>query len=178
MSKTISTLFLAAALAVVGCGKKNDAPADKVEAAKPVAAETAPAADKAAPAADKAAPAADKAAPAADKAATPSAPAATGATVASDDEYLQKGTAMLTKLIDTFKADGTDCDKLATDIDAIHSDPQFAALETYEKAHADAKKKLDKASKDQTKAFETAATPAMKACQKNQKLMDVLAKFN
>ena len=164
MSKTISTLFLAAALAVVGCGKKNDAPADKVEAAKPVAAETAPAADKAAPAADKAA--------------TPSAPAATGATVASDDEYLQKGTAMLTKLIDTFKADGTDCDKLATDIDAIHSDPQFAALETYEKAHADAKKKLDKASKDQTKAFETAATPAMKACQKNQKLMDVLAKFN
>ena len=169
MKKTISTLFLAAALATVGCSKKNDAaPADKVEAAKPVAAETAPTADK------MAAPAADKAAvPAA-----PAAPAATGPTIASDDEYLEKGKAMLVKLTATFKADGTDCDKLATDIDAIHSDPQIAALDAYEKAHADVKKKFDASIKDQTKTFETVATPALKACAKNQKLMDALAKFN
>jgi hypothetical protein len=156
MSKTISTLLLAAALATFGCSKKSDAPADKVEAAKPVAA------DKAAPAADKAAPAAP----------------ATGATIASDDDYMEKGKALITKMTDTFKADGTDCDKLATDIDAIHSDPQVAALDAYEKAHADVKKKFDQATKDQTKAFETAATPAIKACAKNEKLMGVLAKFN
>jgi hypothetical protein len=169
MSKMISTLLLAAALTVVGCSKKNDA--DKAEAAKPVAAESA---DKAAPAADKPVVAADKAVPAADKPATPAA----GPTIASDDEYLEKGKAMLVKLTETFKADGTDCDKLAADIDAIHSDPQIAALDAYEKAHADVKKKFDASIKDQTKTFETVATPALKACAKNQKLMDALAKFN
>jgi hypothetical protein len=167
MTKMISALLLAAAL-VGGCGKKADAPAaDKDKTADP-----------AAKTADPAKPA-DPAAPAAvtPPAGTTAAPTGGDVTIASDDDYMTKGKAMIGKMLDTFKADGTDCDKLAADITAITNDATVKALDAYEKAHADAKKKFDAAMKDQTKAFETAATPAITACAKNQKFMDAVSKL-
>ncbi len=65
-----------AALALSGCGKKEEAPAEAPPAAE-AAPEAGPAADAMAPA-DAAAPAADAAAPAADPAAAPPADGATG----------------------------------------------------------------------------------------------------
>jgi hypothetical protein len=170
MTKTISTLILAAALAV-GCGKKNDAApaAGNDKAGEPAAAKTADPAKAPDPAAPPAA---------TPPAATP--PAATGGdavTITSDDDYMTKGKAMIGKMVDIFKADGTDCDKLAGDITALTNDATVKGLEAYEKAHTDAKKKFDKEMKDQTKAFETAATPAITACAKNQKFMDAVGKL-
>jgi hypothetical protein len=164
MIKTLSALFLVAAL-VGGCGKKTDAPAaaDKDKTAEP-AAKTA--ADPAAKPAD----------PTAAAVAQPAVPAG-DVTIASDDDYMVKAKAMIGKMLDVFKADGTDCDKLAADITTLTNDSTVKALDAYEKAHADAKKKFDAAMKDQTKAFETAATPAITACAKNQKFMDAVSKL-
>lgn len=162
--KTLSALCLALTLTATGCKKKDDA-----GAAKP--AETAPAA-----AGSPAKPA--EGAPAA-KTDTP-APAAGGAiTIASDDDYVAKGSMLIDKLTEIFKADGTNCDKLADDVSKMIDDNAGlpAALDAYEKAHPDAKKKGEAASKDKTAAFESAATPAIGACKDNKKLGDAMNKL-
>jgi hypothetical protein len=86
-------------------------------------------------------------------------------------------TAMLGKMIAVFKADGTDCDKLAADIAKLGSETDAVAAQAYEKAHPDVKKKFDAATKAQTAEFEAAATPAIAACQSNKKFGDALTKL-
>ncbi len=158
-TKTLSIALLATVLAFTGCKKKDDAtvaPADKT----------------ATPATPNAS------APAAKPTeATPA--AATGAvTIASDADYQAKGTAMLGTLINMFKTDGSDCDKIAADATALFNDPNTTALMAYEKAHPDAKHALDASLKDRTKEFEAAAGPAMTSCKDNQKMKDAFSKFN
>ena len=157
--QTLSPLFFAIALAAFGCSKKTDK-------APPVADKTAPAA----PTTD------DKAAETPPAAAPTAAPAAAG-DIASDADYIAKSKVAMTQLVDMFKADGTDCDKIAADLEKLQTDPQFVAIEAYEKAHPDAKKQLDAETKDQEKAFEAAAEPGIKACQDNEKVMNALSKL-
>jgi len=97
--------------------------------------------------------------------------------IASDDDYVAAGTAMLGKMTAVFKADATDCDKLADDLTKLMSDNDFAASQAYEKAHPDVKKKFDAATKPQATELEAAATPAMTACQNNKKVTDALGKL-
>jgi hypothetical protein len=154
MFKVFPILILSTSLAFAGCKKKEDAAATGSAPAKPT--EAAPA--KAEPAAP--------------------APAA-GAAIASDDDYVSKGVALSGKLVGVFQAAGTDCDKLADELTKFMTEnsAMIAASKTYEKAHPDAKKKYDEASKDQTAAFEKAAGPAMGACQSNKKLGEAMAKL-
>ena len=98
-------------------------------------------------------------------------------TVASDDDYVKRGIDMVGKLAETFKADGTNCDKLADDLDKLQNDPRGAALDAYEKAHPDVKKKLEAAVKDRIEEIGKLGGAAMTACKDNKKLLDVMAKF-
>lgn len=100
-----------------------------------------------------------------------------GGGVSSDDEYISKGKVQMQKMVDIFKADGKDCDKLAGDMDKLVSSDDMQAIQAYEKAHPDVKKKADEATKDFQKQFEEAAMPAMQACASNQKLQDVFKKM-
>ena len=157
LSRTIPMLFLATALAFVGCKKKDDAA-------------TGAATKSAEPAAGGAA---------ATPPATPPAAPAGGVTIASDDEYVSKALAQTAKLTDIFKAGGTNCDKIADDITKLATDDKalMAALQAYEKAHPDAQKKFDEAAKPKQAEFEGAAGPAMNACKDNKKLSDAMSKM-
>jgi hypothetical protein len=153
-------LFLATSLAAVGCKKKDDpamAAAPAGAAAKP--AETAPAPTPAA--------------------AAPTTPPAGGAEIASDDDYMAKGTVLMEKMTDIFKTGGTNCDKIADDLTRFAADNKatLAAVQAYEKAHPEAKKTAEAATKDKTAAFEAAAGPAIGACRQNQKLGEALNKI-
>lgn len=152
LSTNLSILLLATSLSFIGCKKKDNAAAPPAEstATKP----------------------ADPAA-----AGTP-APAA-GAAIASDDDYVKSGIVMFDKLLAIFKADGTNCDKLADDITkmADENSAMIKASDAYEKAHPDAKKKFEDATKDKMKAFEEAAEPLGTACKDSKKLQDAMNKL-
>ena len=164
LSKTLSVLFLASSLAFVGCKKKEDAAApaagSATKPAEPAAATTPPATPAAAPAA----------APAA---------GATGS-IASDEEYVAKASAAMDKMIEIFKAAGTNCDKLADDINKFATDNTdfMKSSKAYEKTHPDVQKKFDDSAKDKMKSFEEAAGPAMGACKDNKKVADAMAKMS
>jgi hypothetical protein len=163
-SKLFSIVCLASALAFAGCKKKEAAPTgDPAMATKPAEPGAAPTTPPAAPAAPEA----------------PAAAPAAAVTIASDDAYVTQASAMLDKMIDVVKTAGTDCDKLADGIVKMATDngAQMKALQAYETEHPEAKKKLDEASKDKTKAFEEAAGPAMTACQNNTKVSDAFSKL-
>ena len=83
------------------------------------------------------------------------------------------------KMTEIFKAGGTNCDKIADDLTkfAVDNDGTLNAMQAYEKAHPEVKKKADAVTKDKNTAFEAAAGPAMGACQNNQKLGDALNKI-
>jgi hypothetical protein len=163
LEKTLPILLLATSLATFGCKKKDDAATGAAATgsmAKPAETGSATGAAMTPPAAPAAAPAG-------------------ATTIASDDDYIAKGTAFLDKLTEIFKAGGTNCDKIADDLNklAAESSATINGLQAYEKAHPDAKKKAEAATKDKTTAFEAAAGPAIGACQKNQKLGDALNKI-
>jgi hypothetical protein len=170
------TLILALGIALLGCGKKAD---DKKADDKKADDTTKPAdkpTDKPADKPDMAKPADKPADPAtADKPADK--PAEGGATFASDDEYLAKGKEAMGKLIDIFKADGKDCEKIAGDVTKLLQEPVFTQSKAYEKAHPDIKKKFGDATKDLEKQFEKEATPALTACAKNKAFTDAFAKM-
>ena len=98
-------------------------------------------------------------------------------TFASDDEYLSKTKEMVHKMVDIFKADGTDCDKLAADISKLLDDPVVAASKAYEQTHPDAKQKFDQQSQEMAKEVAGAATPAINACGQNPALKAAFAKM-
>jgi hypothetical protein len=154
LSQNLSILLLATSLAFIGCKKKDNAAAPPAESATP----TKSADPGAAP--------------------TPAAPAA-GGTIASDDDYIKGGIVLLDKMTAILKGAGTNCDKLADDITKLASDNDVAikASQAYEKAHPDAKKKFDEATKDQMKAFETVAEPTLTACKDNKKVGDAFTKL-
>jgi len=162
-SKTLSIVLLAASLAAFGCKKKDSA--------APASADPPAATKPAEPGSAAAAPAAPATAPAA-----PAAPAA----IASDDDYIAKASTMIDKMTETVKGAGTNCDKLAEDLTKMAADNEalVKGLGAYEKAHPDAKKKFDAAAKDKETAFETAAGPAMQACQGNKKVGEALDKLS
>jgi hypothetical protein len=97
------------------------------------------------------------------------------ADIATDDDYMKKATAGIEQATSSLKADGQDCDKVGDDMAKLVSDPTNIAIEAYEKAHPDAKKKWEDATQDQKKAFEAVAIPAFKACKDNKKLQDAMA---
>jgi len=178
MTKSLSILFLATALAFVGCKKKEEA-AGAGSATKP--AETAAAAPSAAAPAATTPPATTPAttpAAAPTAATTPAAPAA--GDIASDDDYIAKSTGALDKLTTVFKADGTDCDKLAGDLSKFADETAgtIKSIKAYEKAHPEVQKKLDEASKGRMTAFQETAGPALTACQSNKKVADAMAKMS
>ncbi len=166
-SKLLSIVCLAAALGFAGCKKKESAPAatgDQTAATKP--------AEPAAPAAP---------APAAPAAEAPAAPAAgpPAAAITTDEAYVTQGTAMLDRMINVVKTAGTDCDKLADGITKLAAEHggEMKALQAYETAHPEVKKKLDEAAHDKTKAFEESAGPVMTACQGNKKVEEAFTKL-
>jgi hypothetical protein len=168
-SKTISIAFLAAALALTGCKKKDDGAAKTDDKATPASADDKGVSKSDTPAAksdDKpTAKTDDKAAPA-------------GASdIASNDDYVKRGTAMMTKFSGIFKADGTDCDKLGTDLVPLLTDPEVKALDAYEKAHPEVKKLLDDATKDQMKEMAAIVEPATTKCKDNPKFADAMSKM-
>src|SRR5215475_4935635 len=85
-------------------------------------------------------------------------------TFANDDEYIAKGKEAFTKLIAIFKADGTDCEKLAADVTTLAADPTMAASKKYETDHPDIKTKFESIAKEMEGQFEQVATPALNAC--------------
>ncbi len=174
MSKISAALILSGLLALAGCDKSKGAPADKA-AAKPVAA--APAAPSApAPVAPPAAEPPAAAPPAVDPAAAAPAPTAAGA-ITSDDEYIKRGTAMMTKLIGVLKAGGADCDKVAAGIEELQAAGDFAAVTAYEKANPQVKDKMEKAAAGMQEEFMTAAGPLFQACGSSQRLKAAFEKF-
>ena len=97
--------------------------------------------------------------------------------IASDDDYVTKGSAMVAKMVDLFKTDGASCDKLADDLAKLRDSPEVATLDKYQKAHPAVKKKLDAAVADKMKDMEAAGAPARTACKVTKKLRDVMSKF-
>jgi hypothetical protein len=163
LSRTLPMLFLATALAVFGCKKKEDAAAGAAGSSPAKAAEPAAGGAATTPAATPP---------------TPAAPAG-GTTIASDDDYVAKALSSMDKLVEIFKAGGTDCDKIADDITKLTTEDhaQFTALQAYEKSHPGAQKKFDEAAKPKQAAFEASAGPTMNACKNNKKLNDAMAKL-
>jgi hypothetical protein len=168
ISKTLSILFLASSLAAVGCKKQE--PATTGSAAAPVTATATGSAKTETPAATTPPPAT-----------TPAPAAAAGAvTFTSDDDYITKASGAMDKVTDIFKNAGTDCDKLAADLTkfATENKSMVVAAQDYEKAHPDAKKKFDDASKTKMTAFEAAAGPAMTACKDSKKVEEAMTKLS
>lgn len=165
--KSLTILFLAGALALAGCKKKEDAASTVGSATKPTdtAAVTPPAAAPATP-------------PAADPA-TPAAPAGPVGSIKSDEDYIAKSTAALEKMTEIFKSAGTNCDKLADDITKFTAENQSFLKDgqAYGKAHPEAEKKFDETTKEKMTAFATASEPTMNACQGNKKLMEAMTKM-
>src|SRR5262245_51417630 len=161
LSRMVPMLLLATSLAIVGCKKNDDAAAGATGGAATKPAEPTAGAAATPPATPP-----------------PAAPAG-GATIASDDDYVAKALASMTKLTDIFKAAGTNCDKIADDVTKLVTDDQalLNALQAYEKAHPDAQKKFDEASKAKQTEFEAAAGPAMNACKDNKKVSDAMSKL-
>jgi hypothetical protein len=168
LTTTLSTLVLALGLTTTGCSKKKDAATDKpaTEAAKPT--EEKPATPSAAPATGEPA----KADPAA-----AAAPAAGAVTFASDDEYIAEGKAMLGKVLEVFKAAGTDCDKLAKGLNEMAADPKIAATTAYEKDHPEAKKKFMEATQGDMEKFMEVMGPALGACKDHKGVGDAMTKM-
>jgi len=162
LSKTLSVLFVATTLTFVGCKKKEDvaAPAagSATKPAEPATAATAPATP----------------------ATPPAAPAGATGSIASDEDYVAKASTAMDKMIEIFKAAGTNCDKLADDINKFASDNAefMKSSKAYEKTHPDVQKKFDDAAKDKMKSFEEAAAPAMGACKDNKKVADAMSKMS
>jgi hypothetical protein len=145
----MKTLILALGLTLVGCGtaKPPEKPADKPAEMAIAPADPSPAGK----------------------------PAAT--TFASDDEYVAKATDIVHKLMDIFKADGKDCDKLAADVSKLVDDPVVAASTAYEKAHPEAKAKFDQQSTAMVKEFGATVTPAIRVCGDNEALKAAFKKL-
>ena len=162
--KSLTVLFLASALAFAGC-KKEEAPSMAGSASKP--ADTAPAA------------ATPPAAPATPPAAAPATPAGPIGSIKSDEDYVAKSTAALDKMTAIFKAVGTNCDKLAEEITKFTAENQAFLKDgqEYGKAHPEAEKKFDEATKDKMTAFAGASEPTMTACQGNAKVMEAMTKM-
>jgi hypothetical protein len=113
-------------------------------------------------------------------AAAPAAPAPSTAPVepiASTEDYVTKASGVLQQVIGVFKADGTNCDKLADDLKKFSADNAalINATKAYAAAHPDAQTKYMDAVKDQLTTFETAASPAISACKDNLKLRAAMA---
>ncbi|MCX5743052.1 MAG: hypothetical protein NT062_11220, partial [Proteobacteria bacterium] len=104
-----------------------------------------------------------------DKPTTPSAPA--GNVITSDDDFVVRGTAMLVKEADMFKAAGSDCVKLVAALQVLIQDPLLVALVAYGKGHADATKKLDETAGAQRKALQDASIPGLTGCQNDDDVM-------
>ena len=167
--KTLSILFLASSLAAVGCKKQDAATAGSAGSAAPATATATGSAKAETPAATTPPPA------------TPAPAAAAGAvTFTSDDDYITKASGAMDKVTDIFKNAGTDCDKLAADLTKFGDENKgmVIAAQEYEKAHPDAKKKFDEASKTKMTAFETAAGPAMNACKDSKKVEEAMTKLS
>jgi len=96
------------------------------------------------------------------------------ADIANDDDYMKKASAGLDEAMAALKADGQDCDKVGDDLSKLLSDPTNLAVEAYEKAHPDAKKKWEDATKEQKVAFEGLVMPVFKACKDNKKFQDAM----
>jgi hypothetical protein len=163
LSRRLPLVLLATSLAFIGCKKKDSAatpPAESDKGAQPGATPT---------------PSAPAPTPAPMAPATPPAAAA----IASEADYVKVGVVLMDKMIDIFKAAGTNCDKLADDLTKLlaDSDADFKATLVYEKAHPDAKQKFEAQTKDKTAAFEASAQPGLTACKDNKKLAQALTKL-
>ena len=101
------------------------------------------------------------------------APVVGGPTVSSEAEAIAIDTAVTKQVLDIFAADGTDCDKLATDLTTVLADPKLAALNAYAEAHPSFQRKPDAA---EAKLKEAAARASEK-CATNKRYMNAVASF-
>jgi hypothetical protein len=153
-ARPLSIWFLVMLPAVIGCQ-------ETAGTNKPVAPTSAPPATTPAPAAP------------------PPAPSA-ASTITSDEDYVAKATLTVDQVIAVFKASGTDCHKLAEALTkfAADNDALVKALNSYEKAHPEAERKFDEASKPKLAEFEGTAGPAITACKDDKAVGDAMAKLS
>lgn len=111
------------------------------------------------------------------KAVPPPSPPAGGASPMSEAEYVATDVEMLKKVVDVYKADGDDCDKLATDLTTLLADPKFAAMTAYEQAHPDFQPKPDALAEATVTEFKSAAGRVREKCAGNQRYRDALDLF-
>ncbi|MDB4952448.1 MAG: hypothetical protein JWO36_17 [Myxococcales bacterium] len=161
MLKTLAFTTCTLFLVLTGCKKKDETkPADQTAETKPGEAKP------------------SEAKPSEAKPAEP-APAAAGVTIANIADYEAKSGELMDKLTAIFVADGTNCDKLAGDVNKFVDDnkPSIDATAAYEKAHPDDKKAVTEKEKVKTKEFESKAGPSIDACKDNKAFQTAISKL-
>jgi hypothetical protein len=90
----------------------------------------------------------------------------------NDADYESKVTAFMDKYIAVLAADGTDCGKLAKDINALIDDNKALMdnIDAYEKAHPEASKALDTKLEAKFKEEQDKLAPVRAACKESKEL--------
>lgn len=158
----LTRILIASVLLAGGCKKPDDAkPAPAVN--KP---ESAPAGSA-------------MSAPAAP--AAPSAPAATAAAGGLDaTSYETRAGKFMQDFTKTFASAGTDCDKLAANVNKFIDDnkPLILEMKEYEKTHPEAKTALDDKMQVEYKKQQETMLPVLKACAEKKPVQEALARFD
>jgi len=177
MLRTFKIALFSAVMLAAAC-KKSDKPATMTAEATTKAAEPTKPVDPAAKPADPAVKPVDPAAKPADPAAAAAAPA--GAGNGTNTELQSKGIAMMLRMADIFAGDGTDCEKLATDMKGFiaQNRPLLGQLMAMEKSLSEpdraAFEARNKAAQD---TMMQKMTPAMNACRDNKSLEAAMKEF-
>jgi hypothetical protein len=176
MLRTFKIALFSAVMLAAAC-KKSDKPATMTAEATTKAAEPSKPADPAAGPVDPAAKPADPAAKPAD-------PAAGAATVAAptgtNTELQSKGIAMMLRMADIFAGDGTDCEKLATDMRGFIAQNKLllGQLIAMEKSLSEPDRAAFEArNKPAQDTMMQKMTPAMNACRDNKSLEAAMKEF-
>jgi hypothetical protein len=150
ISKTLATLTLATSLVLLGCATNAAMP-------PPAASPT----------------------PAAAEPATAEPATADTLTITSDDDYIARGNVMLDQMTAAFQAAGSDCDRLADQLNAFGAlnRPVLRGVAAYDKTHPGAKAKFNTASKPKLDAFTAIATQSLKTCESNARVQDAASKL-
>ena len=100
------------------------------------------------------------------------APAEGGPTVKTEAEAIALDNTIMKRVVEIYAADGADCEKLATDLSTVVTDPKYAALNAYMEAHPSFKHEPDDASQ-----FKEAAKRVREGCASNKRYLNVLMSF-
>ena len=89
-----------------------------------------------------------------------------GATVQikTQQDYENVVVDLVKQVIDTFKADGMNCDVLSHDLHGIADSQKFTAAKSWKEQHPDAQQQVAPKVQPFREDFEKAATPGLHAC--------------